>query len=143
MATNEIYQMYVAVFKARDTPKTSIPPKYRPLVYGLHNLYLNTLKPAGKSLDWKACLAFMNERDIAQMLFVINWDLRQAMNRIGMLSIPIEPSTSTTGTAVDGDTDTVVEVAEAERPGTPSEVPPTGGAGGGSPLASAIADESA
>lgn len=122
-ATNEIYQMYVAVFKARNTPKTAIPPKYRPLVYGLHNLYLNTLKPAGKSLDWKACLGFMNERDTAQMLFVINWDLRQAMQRVGMTAIPIEPAAAAASTAVTGDGDEA-EDAETERPGTPSEVPP-------------------
>ncbi len=130
-ATNEIYQMYVAVFKARNTPKTQIPPKYRPLVYSLHNLYLNTLKPTGKSLDWKACLAFMNERDIAQMLFVINWDLRQAMKRVGMSAIPIEPSATAPSTAVDTDAAAEDEeaVAGAERPGTPSAAAPVSGGG--------------
>jgi hypothetical protein len=125
-ATNEVYHWYVSVFKARDTPKQQIPPKYRPLVYGLHNLYMTTLKPAGKSLDWKTCLTFMNERDTAQMLFVINWDLRQTAKRLGVVSaIPIEPPATTADSHVDG-ADDVTGVAddEAEHPGTPSEVTP-------------------
>ncbi len=122
-ATNEVYHWYVSVFKARDTPKHHIPPKYRPLVYGLHTEYMNTLKPAGKSVDWKTCLSFMNERDTAQMLFVINWDLRQTAKRLGIASIPLEPPATAVGTQVEGeegDGETAVE----GRPGTPSEVPP-------------------
>lgn len=124
-ATNDVYHWYVSVFKARDTLKHNIPPKYRPLVYGLHNLYMNTLKPAGKSVDWKACLSYMNERDTAQMLFVINWDLRQSALRLGVPNIPIEPSSSAVDTHVEGgDMDHAEESVETERPGTPSEVPP-------------------
>lgn len=126
-ATNEVYHWYVSVFKARDTPKQQIPPKYRPLVYGLHNLYMTTLKPAGKSLDWKTCLTFMNERDIAQMLFVINWDLRQTAQRLGTTTLPIEPSV-TADTRVDCSGDDDAATVEAENyPGTPSEVAPEAG----------------
>lgn len=123
-ATNEVYHWYVSVFKARNTPKQQIPPKYRPLVYGLHNEYTNTLKPAGKSVDWKACLDFMNGRDTAQMLFVMNWDLRQTAQRLGLSSIPLEPP------AVAVPESAVVD-DDASAPGTPSEAPPVGGAGAG------------
>ena len=82
---------------------------------------------ADKSLDWKACLGFMNERDTAQKLFVINWDLRQAMKRVGMSTIPIEPAATAASTAVAGGDDSA-EDAEVERPGTPSEVPPVSAA---------------
>lgn len=127
-ATNEVYHWYVSVFKARNTPKQHIPPKYRPLVYGIHTLYMNTLKPAGKSVDWRTCLSFMNERDTAQMLFVINWDMRQTAMRLGLNTIPIEPSSTAVGTQVDGEcSDEIVELtteATEGRPGTPSEVPP-------------------
>ncbi len=124
-ATNEVYHWYVCIFKARDTPKHHIPPKYRPLVYGLHNEYMNTLKPAGKSVDWKACLNFMNGRDTAQMLFVMNWDLRQTALRLGLSAIPLEPPATTTESHVDGEGDAAAPEA---RPGTPSEVAPVGGA---------------
>jgi hypothetical protein len=124
-ATNDVYHWYIAVFKARDTPKHHIPPKYRPLVYGLHNLYMNTLKPASKSVDWKTCLSYMNERDTAQMLFVMNWDLRQSALRMGTASIPIEPSATTSAeTHVEGDIDAATSGISG-RPGTPSEVPPS------------------
>jgi hypothetical protein len=33
----------------------------------------------------------MNNRDTAQMLFVINWELRQATKQLGVPSIPLEP----------------------------------------------------
>ncbi len=140
-ATNDVYHWYVSVFKARDTPKHQIPPKYRPLVYGLHNLYMTTLKPAGKSVDWKACLSYMNERDTAQMLFVINWDLRQSALRLGIPNIPIEPSSSAAETHVEGEadehTDETPAPADTERPGTPSEVAPAHGGAGAAATAAA------
>lgn len=141
-ATNDVYHWYVSIFKARDTPKHHIPPKYRPLVYGLHNEYMNTLKPAGKSVDWKACLGYMNNRDTAQMLFVMNWDLRQTAQRLGVGAIPLEPPATTTESQVDGeevsastpslataaaavvDSAAVADTAVGVRPGTPSEVAP-------------------
>lgn len=123
-ATNEVYHWYVSVFKARDVSKHHIPPKYRPLVYGIHTLYMNTLKPASKSVDWRACLAFMNERDTAQMLFVINWDLRENTKRLGLDAIPLEPSATAVGTQVDGGGEGSAEPVVREGPGTPSEVPP-------------------
>jgi hypothetical protein len=89
---------------------------------------MNTLKPAGKSVDWKACLNYVNGRDTAQMLFVMNWDLRQTAQRLGMGSIPLEPPASTTETQVEtdatrGDSSPVAQ----DRSDTPSEVAPVGG----------------
>ncbi len=91
LATTEIYNIYCGVFKARTMPKTAIPQKYKPLIYGLHNLYMNTLKPAGKTVDWKTCLEFMNSKDTAQKLFVINWELRNAARALSVPTIPLEP----------------------------------------------------
>jgi hypothetical protein len=86
--------MYVDVFKARSLPKTAIPPKYRPLVYGLHNKFMTELKPAGKTVNWQTVLEYMNSRDIPQMLYVINWDARNAQQQLGLSSIPLEPPTT-------------------------------------------------
>ena len=72
------YQIYCDVFKARSMPKTQIPPKYRPFVFGLHNLYITDLKPQGKSVDWATALKYMNTRDTAQALFAINWEIRMS-----------------------------------------------------------------
>jgi hypothetical protein len=105
--TNDVFHIYTDVFKARSLAKTAIPPKYRPLVYGIHSLYLDTLKPVNKSVDWRSVLGYMNNRDTAQMLFVINWEARQAATQLGVPSIPIEPP-STVGTEV---TAAVVEEA--------------------------------
>lgn len=98
--TGDIYHIYTDVFKARTLAKTAIPPKYRPLVHGLHKHYLDTLKPASKTVDWKATVAYMNARDTAQMLFVINWELRQTAKMTGLPVIPLEPS-GTVETAVE------------------------------------------
>jgi hypothetical protein len=94
-ATNDVFHIYTDVFKARTLSKSDIPSKYRPLVYGLHSKYMDELKPAGKSVDWKSTLQYMNERDTAQMLFVINWEKRQAAKQFGAPVIPFEPPTST------------------------------------------------
>ncbi len=93
--TNDVFHIYTDVFKARTLNKSDIPPKYRPLVYGLHTKFMDELKPAGKSVDWKTTLQYMNERDTAQMLYVINWDKRQAAKQLGIPAIPIEPPSST------------------------------------------------
>lgn len=86
-ATSDVYQYYVDVFKARNLDKSAIPPKYRPLVYGLHTKFMEELRPVGRSVDWKTTVSFMNDRDVPQMLFVINWDLRKPHAD----AIPIEP----------------------------------------------------
>ena len=109
--TNDVYHIYTDVFKARSLQKSSIPPKYRPLVYGMHSMYLDTLKPAGKSVDWHATLEYMNNRDTAQMLFVINWELRQATKQLGVPSIPLEPPTAV-GTDV---LDDLLVITSAEK----------------------------
>jgi hypothetical protein len=89
--TSDVYNIYRDVFKARTMPKTAIPPKYKPLIYDLHNLYMNTLKPAGKTVDWKTCLEHMNNKDTAQKLFVINWEVRNAARALAAPVIPLEP----------------------------------------------------
>ena len=112
--TNDVFHIYTDVFKARTLAKTAIPPKYRPLVYGLHTLYMESLKPAKRPLDWKTTLQYMNERDTAQMLFVINWEVRACAKQLGVPSIPVEPA-ATVETAVSGDAESA---AAAAKPGT-------------------------
>ena len=97
--TNSAFHIYTDVFKARSMDRSVIPAKFRPLVYGLHNLYRDTLKPANKSLDWRATMDYMNQRDIAQMLFVVNWDVREAAKTSSAPVIPLEPS-PTVGTEI-------------------------------------------
>jgi hypothetical protein len=91
------YQMYCDVFKARSLPKTQIPPKYRPFVFGLHNLYITELKPQSKSVDWATTLKYMNTRDTAQALFAINWEIRMSANPDKAISLE---APSAVGTAV-------------------------------------------
>jgi hypothetical protein len=86
--TSATYKTYVDVFKARTLDKQSIPAKLRPLVYGLHSYYMNNLRPTGRSLDWRGAVQWMNERDTAQKIYVLNWDLRQEKSQ----RLPIEPS---------------------------------------------------
>lgn len=92
--TGDVQHLYTDVFKARSLPRNQIPPKYRPLVYGLHTLYTQTLKPAGRTVDWKTTVQYMNERDTAQKLFVLNWELRQMNQQVPAPMIPVEPPVS-------------------------------------------------
>lgn len=102
--TTDVYRIYCEAFKARTLDRKMIPPKYRPLVYGLHNLYITALKPAGKTVDWRACLEFMNGRAVPQMLFVLNWEFRAAMRASAAPVIPLEPPT-TVGTVVEAESE--------------------------------------
>lgn len=104
-ATSDIYHLYTDVFKARTLDRKQIPPKYRPLVYDLHTHYRTVLKPASKTMDWKTTVLFMNDRDIAQMLYVINWETRMAMRQFGTKGIALEPPASAVGTVVETDSD--------------------------------------
>lgn len=98
--TQTAYNMYVEVFKARSCARDAIPAKIKPLVLGLHQEYLNVLRPAKKSLDWRAAVQYMNARDTAQKIYVLNWDLRQeSQHRRDMLehdSVPVEPNAHNT-----------------------------------------------
>jgi len=85
-----VYNLYVDVFKARSLPKAQIPPKYRPFVFGIHNLYINELKPQSKTVDWKTTLSYMNSRDTAQALYAINWEVRTQNQQ---QTIPLEAQT--------------------------------------------------
>ncbi len=102
-ATSDVYRIYCEVFKARSLDRSLIPRKYRPHVYGLHTLYRETLKPAGKTVDWKACLEYMNGLAVPQMLFVLSWEYRAALRATGAAPIPIEPPAAV-GTAVEAET---------------------------------------
>jgi len=77
MISRTVFNLYTDVFKARSMGKGQIPPKYRPFVFGLHNMYINELKPLNKTVDWKTVLQYMNARDTAQALYAINWEVRQ------------------------------------------------------------------
>jgi hypothetical protein len=106
--TNAVYHTYVDVFKARSLAKSAIAPKLRPFIYGLHNLYMTELKPAGRSVDWKTTVKYMNDRDTPQMLYAINWEVRAAAAKS---PIPLEPA-SVLGTQV---TETESPVTEAPK----------------------------
>jgi hypothetical protein len=109
--TQQVFKIYVDAFKARTMDRSQIPAKFRPLVYGLHNLYMTSLKPAHKSLDWRACVQWMNERDTAQKIFVLNWDLRQSAQTV---ALPLEPAATSAIAQAPG---AAVAAAEAKEEG--------------------------
>jgi hypothetical protein len=114
--TTVVYKLYVEYFKARTGDRSNIPAKYRPLVYGLHNLYLTELKPAHRSLDWRETVRWMNSRDTAQKVFVLNWDLRQSKSAAARTiprTIPIEPSVTQPPAAVVIDTTSAITADSA------------------------------
>lgn len=105
--TQDTYKAYVDGFKARTLDRKTIHPRLRPFVYALHNHYLTVLKPAHKPLDWKEAVRFMNERDTAQKIFAINWDVRKAAQS----TIPLEPLPTSHRVELPADTAPVAEDA--------------------------------
>lgn len=100
LATADVYRIYGEAFKAHSLDRKLIPQKYRSSIYGLHSLYHTTLKPAGKKVDWKACLEHMNALDTKQKLFIINYELRLAARAVDAAPIPVEPPTVAAATSV-------------------------------------------
>lgn len=91
--TQTTYNTYVEVFKARTCPRDLIPRKIKPLVMALHQEYLNVLRPAKKPLDWRTAVQFLNMRDTAQKIYILNWDLRQEIQHLrSAASIPCTAS---------------------------------------------------
>jgi hypothetical protein len=74
--TSEVYTNYKNIFKARTHTMQQAPLKYKSLLYTLHELYKTMLQPIGQSVTWEECKRFMNTRDIPQMLYVLNWEIR-------------------------------------------------------------------
>jgi hypothetical protein len=70
-----VYSIYCAVFKARSMSKNEINVRYRALVYALHNHYMTVLKPNGLTVNVANAAGFLETRDTAQKLHVINWDI--------------------------------------------------------------------
>jgi hypothetical protein len=70
-----VFRLYTDIFKARTMDKSLLEPRYRALVYALHNYYVTKLKPAKKSVTFKAAMEFLNSRDTAQKVHVLNWEI--------------------------------------------------------------------
>jgi hypothetical protein len=117
-----VYNLYTDVFKARSLPKGQIPPKYRPFVFGLHNMYINELKPQSKTVDWQTALQYMNTRDTAQALYAINWEVR-AQNQ--QQAIPLEAQAAAEFTEAAPTVQQLIQTA-ASNPPTYEAQPVTG-----------------
>ena len=117
-----VYNLYTDVFKARSLPKAQIPPKYRPFVFGLHNMYINELKPQSKTVDWQTALQYMNTRDTAQALYAINWEVR-AQNQQQV--IPLEAQAAAEFTEAAPTVQGLIQTA-ASNPPTYDAQPVTG-----------------
>ena len=102
--TRDVYHIHTDVFKARTLPKTAIPPKYRPFVYGLQDLF-HELRASGQKIDWETTKKYMNERDVPQMLFCLNWEFRQASQQLGLRAVPFEEPVTHGSDVVASETD--------------------------------------
>jgi len=119
--THELFQLYTAKFKARSVPE--IPAKFRGILHSMHQHYYNVLKPAGKTLTFHEAVDWMNQRDIPQMLFLVNYELRPSTQDIPFESsahaAPAEPAE-----APAEPTEAPAEPAEAPAPPVEAPTPP-------------------
>jgi hypothetical protein len=120
-----VYNLYTDVFKARSMPKAQIPPKYRPFVFGIHNMYINELKPQSKTVDWQTALQYMNTRDTAQALYAINWEVRAQNQQNQQPVIPLEAQAAAEFTEAAPTVQGLIQTA-ASNPPTYEAQPVTG-----------------
>jgi len=74
-ASGEVYHYYEDIFKRHTLTMAQAPPKYKPLLFQLHEQYKATRVP----IAWAACKEFMNTRDLPQMLHILRWDARMGL----------------------------------------------------------------
>ena len=89
--TSDLFRIYTAKFKAKTSPE--VPPKFKGILHSMHQYYYNILKPAGKTLTLLEAIKWMNLRDVPQMLYLINFELRIAIAAVE--EAPMEPSVYT------------------------------------------------
>ena len=89
--STELFQIYTAKFKAKSSPE--VPPKFKGILHSMHQHYYNVLKPAGKTLTLPEAIEWLNQRDVPQMLYLINFELRVAMAAVE--DTPFEPTVIT------------------------------------------------
>ena len=81
-ASGEVFRYYEDVFKRHTLTMAQVPRKYKPLLFQLHEQYKTTRTP----IAWASCKAFMNSRDVPQMLYILRWDVRTALPSAPALS---------------------------------------------------------
>jgi len=106
ITSSETFQFYKDVFKTHSLFMQQVPPKYKPLLYDLHQHYKATLRPSGRSVQWEDCKRFMNERDIPQMLYILRWDRR--VGTAATAANTVAASAGTAGTAATAGTNPIV-----------------------------------
>jgi len=91
--TSDVYSIYTSKYKAHTNPTVS--PKYKKLLYTMHQHYYQILKPAGKTFTLHETIEWMNLRDVPQMLYLIHFELRHAIATIHAAAEaePVEPAT--------------------------------------------------
>jgi len=99
--TTEVFNIYIAKYKERKD--IILPVKYKGLMYALHKYYIEHLRPSGDKITFKNLIDWMNQRDIPQMLYLLNYERRT------LPELPIESSS----TVVDSTVLTVTPAAEA------------------------------
>jgi hypothetical protein len=71
--TQEAYDLYQQIYRRREFPLGQAPQKYRKLLWDIH------AKRAGSYFP--NLVAFMNEQDTARKLWLVNYEVRYAVNQ--------------------------------------------------------------
>jgi len=131
--TSEVYTLYMEKYKARH--EIDIPVKYKGLLYALHKHYFEVLKKDGKTVTFKHLIEWMNQRDIPQMLYLINYELRAVPEPVHSAAPEAPVLTALQAAAVSPPVLTVSEVpapcnppataTPAAKPATPAAKPAT------------------
>jgi hypothetical protein len=108
MTSSETFQFYKDVFKTHSLTMQQVHPKYKPLLYDLHQHYKTNLRPAGRSVTWEDCKRFLNDRDIPQMLYILRWDRRVANTVTTSATSATSATTATSATSATSATNPIV-----------------------------------
>lgn len=69
--TQEVFEEYCAKNKAKNKTLAEVAPAYKTHVYGLHTLFIEKLKPAGKTVQLADAIAYMNEQPVERVAHLL------------------------------------------------------------------------
>lgn len=69
--TRDVFDEYCAKNKAKSKTLAEVAPAYKAHVYGLHTLFIEKLKPAGKTVQLADVIAYMSEQPVERVAHLL------------------------------------------------------------------------
>ena len=84
--TNDLYNYYVSTHISKDKTMNDVPKEFKPHLYNLHQIYLNSLRPNKYSVQRAHVINYVNSLPEAMLLYALNYNKHKVQLK---LQIPV------------------------------------------------------